>query len=139
MDSNTYSGRKVASSAGITAGVFLFGFSSLLVLCLGLTSCGGGGGAASSPPQEVKVSISPKSATVIPGGQTTSFAVSITGTTNKAFTAQVNGIVGGSTEFGTVTTSGFGVTHTSPETIPNPATVSIMVISAADPTLDAIL
>jgi hypothetical protein len=137
MDSNTYSGRKVASSAGITAGVFLFGFSSLLVLCLGLTSCGGGGGAASSPPQEVKVSISPKSATVIPGGQTTSFAVSITGTTNKAFTAQVNGIVGGSTEFGTVTTSGFGVTHTSPETIPNPATVSIMVISAADPTKSA--
>ncbi len=59
------------------------------------------------------------------------FTATVTGTSNTTVTWQVNGIVGGNTTVGTISTSGL---FQAPATIPTPATVTVTAISNADNT-----
>ena len=94
-----------------------------LAVSLLLGSCGG-----SSPPPSITVTVTPASATVSPGG-TTQFLATVTGTTNTAVTWQVNGTPGGSATTGTINANGL---YTAPNTIPNPATVTVTAVSSAN-------
>jgi len=60
------------------------------------------------------------------------FTATVTGTTNTSVTWQVNGIVGGSSTVGTITTTGL---FQAPAAIPTPATVTVSAILTADGTI----
>jgi hypothetical protein len=75
----------------------------------------------------VALTLTPASATVVVG-QGTPFQATVTGSTNTAVTWEVNGIVGGSSTAGTIVS---GV-YTAPNTVPNPATVTVTAIAQAN-------
>ena len=104
-------------------------FAVFVPLLLSLPGCGGSG-PAPPPPVLIRVSISPTQATVT-AGSTQFFFASVTGTANQAVTWKVNGTTGGDATSGTI--SGAGL-YTAPNTIPNPATVTVLAVSQADPT-----
>src|SRR5204863_7927744 len=76
------------------------------------------------------VSVAPAAASVQTNGRQT-FTATVTNTTNKAVTWQVNGITGGNTSVGTISTTGV---YTAPATVPSPAKVTVTAVSVADPT-----
>jgi len=84
--------------------------------------------AAVLPPQ-IGVSVSPAMASVQTGG-TQAFTATVTNTTNMAVTWQVNGVAGGNSAVGTISTSGV---YTAPSMVPSPATVTVTAVSVADP------
>jgi hypothetical protein len=100
-----------------------------------LLSVPGCGGSGSVTPQRasVRIVISPTHASV-QAGDTQVFIATVTGTTNKAVTWQVNGITGGNATVGRIDTSGL---YTAPNTIPNPATATVTARSQADSTKTA--
>ncbi|MFZ0808146.1 MAG: hypothetical protein WAN03_18285, partial [Candidatus Sulfotelmatobacter sp.] len=57
------------------------------------------------------------------------FTATVTGTSNTGVTWEVDGIAGGNSTVGTITTAGI---FTAPATIPTPATVAVTAVSAAD-------
>src|SRR6266478_3758753 len=94
--------------------------AGLVAGLLHLAGCGGGGsgdnGASAPqppsppsppppPPASTDVSVTPAAASVQTGGMQT-FTATVTNTTNKAVTWQVNGITGGNTSVGTISTTG---------------------------------
>jgi len=94
--------------------------AGLVAGLLHLAGCGGGGsgdnGATAPqppsppsppppPPASIDVSVTPAAASVQTGGMQT-FTATVTNTTNKAVTWQVNGITGGNTSVGTISTTG---------------------------------
>src|SRR6266513_17668 len=81
-------------------------------------------------PTPVTVSVAPAAASVQTGGRQT-FTATVTNTANKAVTWQVNGVTGGNTSVGTVSTTGV---YTAPATVPSPAIVTVTAVSVADPT-----
>src|SRR5437773_201521 len=118
--------------AGLVAGV------------LQLVGCGGSGsgpanGATSTQPPcppppppaaPIDVSVTPAAASVQTGG-TQTFTATVTNTANKAVIWQVNGVAGGNTSVGTISTTGV---YTAPATVPSPAIVTVTAVSVADPT-----
>jgi len=84
--------------------------------------------AAVLPPQ-IGVSVSPAMASVQTGG-TQAFTATVTNTTNMAVTWQVNGVAGGNSAVGTISTSGVCA---APSIVPSPATVTVTAVSVADP------
>jgi len=78
----------------------------------------------------ITVSVTPATASVSAGG-TQAFTATVTNTTNTAVTWQVNGITGGNTSVGTVSSAGL---YTAPATVPSTATVTVKAVSVADPT-----
>jgi hypothetical protein len=85
------------------------------------------------PPPPVGISISPTSASVRVK-TTKQFTGSVTNATNKSVTWKVNGVTGGSSVFGTISTSGL---YKAPNNVPSPATFSVTAISVADTTKSA--
>ena len=85
------------------------------------------------PPPPVSISISPTSANVRVG-KSRQFTATVTNTTNKSVTWKVNGVTGGNSTFGTISTSGL---YKAPGSVPSPATFSVTAISAADTTKSA--
>jgi uncharacterized protein (DUF1800 family) len=110
---------------GVFLGSFLFGLG-----CSGSSFSGGGG------------TVSPIPAVTITGaadtrlGTTTQFSATVTNSTNQAVTWQVNGITGGSTATGTITSAGL---YTAPATMPALNAVSIGAISAVSSSASATL
>lgn len=108
-------------------------FSFLLVpsvaACVFLNSCGGG----SSAPQ-ITVTVSPSFTVVTVSTtsnvQTAVFSATVGGTSNTSVSWQVNGVAGGNSTAGTISSSGV---YTAPTQVPNPATVAITAVSQADP------
>jgi hypothetical protein len=90
----------------------------------GTTTAGGGGGGGSSstttPPAPLVVT--PGATTVETGGNTISFSIDPSSTTATAFVWSVNGIVGGDSIVGQITTAGV---YTSPALLPTPQQVTI--------------
>lgn len=82
---------------------------------------------------QVSVSISPTSATVQTNA-TQQFTATVTGSTNTLVNWQVNGIAGGNSTVGTVTSGGL---YAAPATVPSPASVTVTAVSQADATKSA--
>ena len=76
----------------------------------------------------VSVAVVPTSATPAVG-QTQQFAATVLNTSNTAVVWQVNGVTGGSSSTGTITTSGL---YTAPATVPAHGTVTVKAVSQAD-------
>jgi hypothetical protein len=89
---------------------------------------------------QVSVTISPASVTLATLA-TQQFTATVSGTTNTAVSWQVNGVAGGSSTAGLITTTIPGTTGESlylgPSSVPSPATVSVTAVSQADPTKSA--
>jgi hypothetical protein len=92
--------------------------------------CGSGGGSGPPPPPPIQVTVTPGNASVVLGNQTT-FAATVTNTTSTAVAWSVNGVVGGSSALGTISSSGV---YTAPPDLPSPTTVQITATSQADST-----
>ena len=82
------------------------------------------------PTPQVVVTVSGAAQTRL--GATTQFTAAVTGTTNTAVTWQVNGITGGSSTTGTISTAGL---YTAPAALPSPATVTVGAVSQAQATV----
>ncbi len=74
--------------------------------------------------------MTPAAASVQTGG-TQTFTATVTNTANRAVIWQVNGVAGGNTSVGTISTTGV---YTAPATVPSPAIVTVTAVSVADPT-----
>ncbi len=89
---------------------------------------------------QVSVTISPSLITTATLA-TQSFTATVTGSTNTAVTWQVNGVGGGNSTNGLVSTTVLGTAnealYLAPSTIPSPASVSVTAVSQADPTKSA--
>ncbi len=84
-------------------------------------------------PQPVTVTISPKSASV-QTGKTYQFTASVQNSTNHSVTWKVNGIVGGSSTIGTISTNGL---YKAPSAVLSPNSVTVTAVSAADTSASA--
>src|SRR5579859_4548416 len=97
-------------------------------------------GVASYAPAQVSVTISPSVITMATLA-TQSFTATVTGSTNTAVTWQVNGVSGGSSANGLVSTTVLGTAnealYLAPSAVPSPASVSVTAISQADSTKSA--
>jgi hypothetical protein len=76
------------------------------------------------------LALTPTTATVVVG-QSAAFQATVTGTTNSAVTWEVNGITGGNSTVGTITSGGV---YTAPAQVPNPASVTVTAVAQADTT-----
>lgn len=81
----------------------------------------------------IAVTVSPSTATV-PTGDNQQFRANVTGATNPAVTWSVNGIPGGNSGVGTITSAGL---YSAPAMVPNPATVTVTATSVQAPTASA--
>jgi hypothetical protein len=101
----------------------------VLALLLVHTGCGSTSNKSSQPlPPEITVSVTPPAANVR-AGATQPFTATVTGTTNKSVTWSVNGIVTGNATTGTISSNGV---YTAPATVPNPNTITVEAVSAAE-------
>lgn len=81
-----------------------------------------------NPQSSIAVVVSPASAS-LKVRRWRQFSATVTGTSNTAVRWSVNGIVGGNSTVGVITTSGF---YFAPTSVPNPATVTVRATSVAD-------
>jgi hypothetical protein len=79
-------------------------------------------------PPPVSVTVAPTTANVLLGN-TQQFGATVSGTTNTAVTWSVNGISGGNSTIGTISTAGL---YTAPRDLPNAATGTVTATSQAD-------
>src|SRR5256884_4976353 len=96
----------------------------------GGTSANSTQASATTQVPSVSVTISPIFVTVAPSA-TEQFSDTVTGSNNTAVTWAVNGVTGGNSTFGTVSTSGLSA---APAPVPNPATATVTAVLQADPT-----
>ncbi len=105
--------------------------SAAMLLSIG---CGGAGstpGTVTAPIQAaITVTVAGPTTTQI--GSTSQFTATVTNTTNTAVTWQVDGVTGGNTTAGTISSSGL---YTAPLTLPSTTSVSISAVSQASPTV----
>jgi hypothetical protein len=80
------------------------------------------------------VAVCPSSVASLQTNNTTTFTADIVGTSETAVTWEVNGIAGGNSTYGTISSSGV---YTAPSSVPSPATVTVQAVSMADPTASA--
>ncbi len=106
------------------AGLFCLGCLSLFV------GCSGGGG--STPVVNPAVTISGNTQARL--GSSVQLTAIVTNTSNTAVTWQVNGVAGGNSSTGTISTIGL---YTPPATIPNPNTTTITAVTQATPVASA--
>jgi hypothetical protein len=89
---------------------------------------------------QVSVTISPSTVTLATLA-TQAFTVTVSGSTNTAVTWQVNGVNGGSSSNGLISTTVLGTSneaiYLAPTSVPSPASVSVTAISQADTTKSA--
>jgi hypothetical protein len=86
----------------LTPSTSLFFIILSLLACGGSANASGGGGLGSA---KVAIAVTPASATINAGG-TQQYQTTVTGTSNNSVQWQVNGVVGGNAQYGTVSTSG---------------------------------
>lgn len=109
--------------------------TAVVVLVASMVACGGSSSSSSttgSNSNPVSVTVTPSTASLPAGVQTVQFAAAVQNTSNTAVNWQVNGVTGGDTTHGMITTGGL---YTSPAVVPNPPTVTVTAISQADTTV----
>jgi len=89
--------------------------------------------APAAPVAPVAISISPTSV-ALQVSQTQQFSATVSGSTNTAVNWQVNGVTGGNSTVGTISTAGL---YTAPSSVPTGGSVTVTAISAADTTKTA--
>jgi serine protease len=92
-----------------------------------------GQAACSTTPAAVQIAVCPGTGSVVTSA-TQAFSASLANTTNSSVTWEVNGVPGGNTTVGTISSSGV---YTAPASVPSPSTVTISAVSAADTTASA--
>ncbi|HEX7158490.1 MAG TPA: DUF1800 family protein [Edaphobacter sp.] len=98
------------------------------LLCInGIAGCGGGG-SANSPNPTTQIALAVSGSTQVRVGSTVQLTANVTNSSNTAVTWQVNGVTGGATATGTISTTGL---YTPPASVPTPNTVTITAISQA--------
>jgi serine protease len=93
-----------------------------------VTAAPGSAGAVACLSPVVAISLYPVIATVRAGGSTQAFAASVSGAGGVSW--YVNDVPGGNSTVGTVSSGGL---YTSPARMPNPSTVTVTAVAAADP------
>ena len=81
-----------------------------------------------NPTVPVSVTVSPTSASMI-GGASKGFTATVKNTSNTSVTWQVNGVQGGNSTLGTISSSG---SYKAPSIIPDLTQVTITAVSSAD-------
>ena len=109
--------------------LFAFWFSAAA-----LAGCSGAGGSSQSSgsganTSGVSLNLTPTAATVAVQ-QSAAFQATVAGSTNTAVIWEVNGIAGGNSNVGTITS---GV-YTAPAQVPNPTSITVTAIAQADTT-----
>ena len=94
--------------------------------CAGVTK--GSSDNSGNRPPAISISVSPNPVNVRTGA-TQAFSASVTGTSNTSVAWEVNGVAGGSAVTGAINSSG---TYTAPASLPNPNSITIDAVSAAD-------
>ena len=117
MDRRT--GPRLLNVSAVTVAVLAFG----MVGCSGSLTAGSSGGGGTTT---IQVTVS-GSSTVRLGG-TAQYAAAVTGTANTSVSWEVNGLVGGSTTAGIISTSGL---YTPPAALPTNPAITITAISQA--------
>ena len=114
----------------------LFRWWSALLVVASFLGCGGAVGSAPSqpPPTGITVSIAPPAASVLLG-EPQIFSATVINTTNTAVNWTVNGIPGGNSAVGTISTAGV---YTAPAILPSPDIVTVQAVSVADPSKSGI-
>jgi hypothetical protein len=104
--------------------------ATLLFFSFFLAACGSASSTGNTPPPatSITVAVSP-STTNVRVGNSTSFSVNVSGTSNAAVTWSVNDTPSGSSAIGTIDSSG---KYTAPTSLPSPNTVTIKATSSAD-------
>src|SRR5579872_2736929 len=119
------------ANSGKSKATALVSFVAVAVMFALLPECAGA---------QVSVTISPSTATMATLA-TQPFTATVSGSTNTAVTWQVNGVSGGSSTNGLVSTTVLGTNseglYLAPSAVPSPASVSVTAISQADPTKSA--
>lgn len=119
----------VTDSAGATdTADVVVGPTSATVVAPAVQSAGPCGG---SP---VQLGICPAVVSVAAGSGGQSFTADVVNTTNTAVAWEVNGVSGGSTTVGTISTTGV---YTPPAQVPSPASVTVTAVSGADSSVTA--
>ena len=122
--------QRIAENLGRTR----VGFLALLAVGAWTLGCGGGAAVAPPPPPpSITVSVAPLSGSVVLGNQV-AFTATVTNTTDTTVSWSVNGIAGGNSAVGTISSTGV---YTAPANLPSPATMQITVTSHADPVKSA--
>src|SRR6185437_7060332 len=80
---------------------------------------------SSNPPPNVTVTLQPATASV-PLGQTQQFTATVTGASSSAVNWSVNGVAGGNSVAGTISSSGL---YTAPQSLPSPSSVTVRATS----------
>jgi hypothetical protein len=93
----------------------------------------GGGSPAPTPTPAVTVSMSPSSTSLLTG-QTSTFTATVTGSSNKNVNWKVNGVAGGNSLIGTISSAGL---YTAPAAPPSPNVVTVSATSSADSSASA--
>ncbi|HLI64226.1 MAG TPA: hypothetical protein VKV05_12570 [Terriglobales bacterium] len=91
-----------------------------------LSACGGS--STPPPPPSPTVTVSPATANV-QEGSTQQFTATVSNTSATTVNWQVNGITGGNTKVGTISSTGL---YTAPDIVPTPASVTITAVLQAD-------
>ncbi|MGB8522623.1 MAG: hypothetical protein WCD43_06635, partial [Candidatus Acidiferrales bacterium] len=103
--------------------------SAASIVLIALAGCGYAGTPPEPPPPNVTVTIQPASVSLFLG-QTQAFQATVIGSTNTNVTWQVNGVAGGSTSAGTISSSGL---FTAPAILPPSASATVTAVSQANP------
>jgi hypothetical protein len=98
-----------------------------LLLCMICISCGAVG---SGPPPAVTVTVTPNSAQPFPGVNVP-FKAMVENASSSAVNWQVNQVPGGNQTWGTISSNG---NYTAPNSVPNPATVTVTAVLQVDST-----
>ena len=110
---------------------------SLSLLCLaGVLGCSGTVSGSPntppvsnpSPPAAAAISVAVSGTSQVRLDATVQLTATVTNSTNAAVTWEVNGVAGGSSSTGTISTAGV---YTPPATVPSPSTVTITAVSQA--------
>jgi uncharacterized protein (DUF1800 family) len=111
-------------------------WGSLLLIgamALGLVGCNLDPASKATSTSGVAVKVTPASVTVTLG-VTEQFMATVTGTTDTRLLWAVNGVAGGNTTSGTISTGGL---YTPPAAVPTPSTVTVTATSMADTKVSA--
>jgi hypothetical protein len=101
------------------------------LLCLICTSCGAvGSGPAPPPPASVTITVMPNSAQPFPGVNV-QFTAVVKNASSSAVNWQVNQVPSGNATVGTISSTGY---YTAPNSVPNPATVTVTAVLQMDST-----